>query len=131
MTSKYVVEFENGYIGNFDIILLNTGYKRSTFEGFCFSPIDEELHDETLFQILKEASNVRNLYKWIIHPAMKNLFFVGFARPGFASIPAIAELQTRYAAALVSDNGPTFPDEDEMIDTIAEDKVKDEGQYNG
>lgn len=128
------MEFENGRREEFDIILLNTGYKRSTFEGFCYSPTSapqDVLHDETLFQVLKEATNVRNLYKRLMHPAMKNLFFVGFARPGFASIPAIAEVQARYVAALVSGNGPRFPSEDEMITTIAEDKARDDAQFDG
>lgn len=131
ISSKNTVEFENGMMGDFDIILLNTGYQRSTFEGFCHDPIKKELHDKNLFEILKQASNVRHLYKRMIHPGMKNLFFVGFARPGFGSIPAIAELQARYVAALVANNGPKFPSEAEMIATIAEDKTKDDTQFNG
>lgn len=131
ISSKNTVEFENGTMGDFDIILLNTGYQRSTFEGFCHDPIEEELHDKNLFEILKQASNVRHLYKRMMHPGMKNLFFVGFARPGFGSIPAIAELQARYAAALVANNGPKFPSEADMIASIAEDKAKDDAQFNG
>lgn len=53
-----LVRFENGKEEEFDIVLLNTGYKKSSFEGFCI-PGD----DKILSKVLSEASYVRNLYK--------------------------------------------------------------------
>lgn len=85
------ISFENGQQAEFDIILLNTGYKKTNFQSFCFPTSIADHHDEALFKVLSEASYPRNLFKRVVHPAMKNLYFVGFARPGFASIPAIAE----------------------------------------
>jgi len=130
--SDYKVEFEDGSSGEFDIVLLNTGYQQSSFEGFCFDRNSmEEEFDATLFQILQEASYTRNLYKRVVHPAIENLYFIGFARPGFAPIPVIAETQARWVAAVASGNCPGLPTEDNMIRCIAEEKARDEAQFDG
>lgn len=121
------VEFENGTIGEFDVVLMNTGYTKTNFDGFV-----EDCSDETLSSILCEASYVRNLFKRVIHPAIpKGLFFIGFARPGFASIPAIAETQARWAASLAAGECNPLPSEADMIREIATDKFRDERQFCG
>ena len=109
MGPRNQVEFVDGSYGKFDIVLLNTGYTKSSFEGFCFPPSMKDCHDKVLFNVLSEASYVRNLFKRVIHPGMKNLYFVGFARPGFASIPAIAETHARWAASLATGGCPPLP----------------------
>ena len=103
------VDFVNGYTEQFDIVLLNTGYKKSNFEGFCFPASKKNCHDKVLFNVFSEASSVRNLFKRVVHPAMKNLYFIGFARPGFGSIPAIAETHARWAASLATGGCQPLP----------------------
>ncbi len=125
------VEFVNGAEGEYDLVLLNTGYTASSFQGFCYPPSMKDKHDPVLYQILSEASVVRNLYKRVTHPGMKNLFFIGFSRPGFASIPAIAELQARWVAATISGQCAPFPNESSMLKTIAADKMQAEKQFGG
>jgi len=130
--SGYNVEFEDGSSGEFDMILLNTGYQKSNLEGFCFDRTSMEVdHDATLFQVLKEASYGRNLYKRVVHPAIDNLFFIGLVRPAFGSIPVIAEIQARWLAALASGKCPSLPTEDDMTAIIADDKAQEEAQFNG
>ena len=125
------VEFANGEDGEYDLVLLNTGYTASSFQGFCYPPSMKDKHDPILYQILSEASIVRNLYKRVTHPGMKNLFFIGFSRPGFASIPAIAELQARWVAAMVSGQCAPLPCDHTMLKTIAADKRQAEQQFGG
>ncbi len=125
------VEFVNGAEGEYDLVLLNTGYTASSFQGFCYPPSMKDKHDAVLYQVLSEASAVRNLYKRVTHPGMKNLFFIGFSRPGFASIPAIAELQSRWVASMVSGQCAPLPHEATMLKTIAADKMQAEKQFGG
>jgi hypothetical protein len=80
-------------------------------------------HHHSLFRIFSEASYVRNLYKSAVHPAVSNLYFVAFARPGFAYIPAIVETQARWVVSLAAGRCQALPSERELISTIAADQT--------
>lgn len=49
-----LVRFENGKEEEFDIVLLNTGYKKSSFEGFCI-PGDDKSYVRNLYKRVSEA----------------------------------------------------------------------------
>ena len=126
------ITFCDGTVMEYDILLLNTGYGKSNFEGFCSSdPSSPREEDKILHDVFSEASYARNLYKRVVHPAVRDLYFVGFARPGFASISTIAETQARWVAALASNQCSPLPSEDDMVAAIAVDKAGEEQQFDG
>nr|VFJ46982.1 MAG: dimethylaniline monooxygenase (N-oxide forming) [Candidatus Kentron sp. FW]VFJ56157.1 MAG: dimethylaniline monooxygenase (N-oxide forming) [Candidatus Kentron sp. FW] len=79
------VFFKNGESREIDDVVFCTGFKLS------FPFLDREI------------SNTRDLYKQMFLPDVgKSLAFIGFARPLQGGVPAIAEMQSRYFAALCS-----------------------------
>ncbi len=83
------VRFKDGKSGEFDTILLCTGFKMD------FSALGADLS--------VKDNNVRNLYKHAFHPGHGGrLAFIGFVRPYTGGIPVIAEMQARYFALLCS-----------------------------
>lgn len=55
---------------------------------------------------------MRDFYHGCVHTSMPNLFLIGFARPIIGNIPSIAELQARYAVAVLT--GDVLMPEDTM-----------------
>ena len=45
---------------------------------------------------------MKDFYRGCVHTSLPNLFLVGFARPIIGNIPAISEMQARYAVGLLS-----------------------------
>lgn len=82
------VFFKDGTSGEYDTILLCTGFKKD------FSLLSNvEITD----------NNVRNLYKHAFHPDYEGrLALIGFVRPISGGIPICAEMQARYFALLCS-----------------------------
>lgn len=56
---------------------------------------------------------MRDFYHGCVHTSLPNLFLIGFARPIIGNIPSIAELQARYAAAVLA--GAIRLPEDPMV----------------
>ena len=122
------VLFQDGTSGEYDAVLLNTGYTKT-----CFDLYADGSDDVGLKKILADSSSVRNLHKRCVHPAgvAHNLFFVGFARPAFGAIPPIAELQARWLAATLSGKCAPFPSEAQMLQAIADDTAQQQAQFHG
>jgi len=49
------VEFEDGSDGEFDIVLLNTGLQKSSFEGFALKSMKDD-HDHSLFRFFQRLA---------------------------------------------------------------------------
>lgn len=97
------VRFVDGSEEQFDTIIYCTGYK-ITFPFFDSSVIDP-------------ADNRVELFKNVVHPRQKHLYFVGLVQPWGAIMP-LAELQSKWIADIL--NGESgLPGVDEMYADIA------------
>ena len=95
------VVFRDGSQLEVDSIVLNTGF------------VDQ-------FAFIKDAevTNVRAMYKHMIHPDLgADIVFIGWARPGVGGVPACSEMQSRYFALLCSQT-LQLPDRAEMASLI-------------
>lgn len=102
------VVFEDGTEQNFDIIVYATGYKVT----FPF------LKHYAEFDV--EESNDIRLYKKVIHPDYKNLFFVALIQPLGAIMP-LAEIQAKWIAKIIAGESKT-PSKELMLKSIEADK---------
>jgi thioredoxin reductase len=104
------VVFEDETEQDFDLIIYATGYKVT----FPF------LKHYAEFDI-EETNDIR-LYKKVIHPDYKNLFFLALIQPLGAIMP-LAEIQSKWIAKII--NGESkLPSKETMLKTIEEDKQK-------
>src|SRR6218665_3637211 len=101
------VVFEDGSSQNFDVVIYATGYKIS----FPFLKHYGEFD-------IEESNNIR-LYKRVIHPNFRNVFFIGLLQPLGAIMP-LAELQARWIAKIVKGDC-RLPQKEEMLRSIEED----------
>lgn len=99
------VSFEDGTSEEIDLIIFCCGYKTK----FPF------------FQDEKYSVPMNDNYKFIFNNDDPTLAFIGFARPVVGSIPALAELQSIYAAKVFSGK-LNLPDKECRTKTILEDK---------
>lgn len=104
------VVFEDETEQDFDMIIYATGYKVS----FPF------LKHIPAFDV--EESNEIRLYKKVIHPDFKNLFFLGLIQPLGAIMP-LAELQAKWIANMITGKSK-LPNPNEMQKSIEDDKQK-------
>jgi hypothetical protein len=104
------VVFEDGTEQDFDLIIYATGYKVT----FPF------LKHYAEFDI-EETNDIR-LYKKVIHPDYKNLFFLALIQPLGAIMP-LAEIQSKWIAKIIKGESK-LPSKDTMLKTIEEDKQK-------
>jgi dimethylaniline monooxygenase (N-oxide forming) len=75
------------------------------------------------------GSNPRLMFKRMIHPdAGADIVWIGLVRPGFGSIPPMAEMQARYFAQLVSGK-LSLPPKEVMIEDIKRQEQLDMEQY--
>lgn len=81
------VYFPDGTREDVDMVVANTGFK----PGAALI----EFPDNWQYRH-------QDLYKGCLHPDMPNLAFVGFVRPTIGSIPAMAEMQSRFVAQVFS-----------------------------
>eukprot|EP01050_Picozoa_sp_SAG11_P027385 SAG11_NODE_6912_length_1226_cov_2.449867_1_plen_229_part_00 len=91
-----VAHFTNGTTGCYDVILLSTGFLIQvppTFES------DGCTEDSTVTRI-QTPTDVKELYKYCIHPQHSTLAFIGFARPQFGALTNVAEIQARWFSLL-------------------------------
>lgn len=81
------VHFRDGGQGEYDAVVLCTGYHR----------------DLSVGDLRVDDNNVRNLYRHFLHPGHDGrVAFVGFVRPFSGGIPVCAEMQARYFARVLS-----------------------------
>ena len=81
------VYFRDGAAGEFDTVVLCTGYE----------------HDFAIGDLTVPDGNVRNLYRHFIPSEHQgSAAFIGFVRPFSGAIPVCAEMQARYFARLCS-----------------------------
>ncbi len=104
LAGKEVI-FEDNTKEKIDIIIWSTGYKM-TFPFFQndFFPAQEV-----------ENSNDLQLYKRVIHPDYKNLFFLGLIQPLGAIMP-LAEIQSKWIAQLLTQKTALPSDEFMWLD---------------
>lgn len=104
------VYFADGKEGEYDIILLCTGFKMD------FAALGKDL--------AVNDNNVRNLYKHCFHPDHGGrLAFMGFVRPDTGGIPIVAEMQARYFALLCSNKHRLPTDLRTRIQKEKEDRI--------
>lgn len=104
------VIFEDGTEQDFDIIVYATGYKVT----FPFLKHYAEFD-------MEESNDIR-LYKKVVHPDYKNLFFVALIQPLGAIMP-LAEIQSKWIAKIITGESKT-PSKEQMLKSIEEDKQK-------
>lgn len=104
------VVFEDGTEQDFDMIIYATGYKVT----FPF------LKHYAQFDV-EETNDIR-LYKKVIHPDYKNLFFLALIQPLGAIMP-LAEIQTKWIAQIIKGESK-LPSKEVMLKSIEEDKQK-------
>ncbi len=104
------VVFEDGTEQDFDMIVYATGYKVT----FPF------LKQIPAFDV--EESNELRLYKKVIHPDFKNLFFLALVQPLGAIMP-LAEIQSKWIAKMITGKSKTL-NREEMLKSIETDKQK-------
>jgi len=93
-----------------DAVVCNTGYQNSF-----------PLLEENFPELAKSAVRPRGMFKHIIDADFgTDIMFMGFARPAFGSVPAIAENQARFIARVVSEEQP-LPDKAGMQAVIKAD----------
>ncbi|RUT07244.1 dimethylaniline monooxygenase [Dulcicalothrix desertica PCC 7102] len=80
--------FKDSSFEEIDAVVINTGYKPGL--------LSIELPNNWQYRH-------QELYKGCFHPEMPNLAFVGLVRPTVGSIPAMAEMQARFIAQVLSD----------------------------
>lgn len=86
------VIFSDGSMQRFDMMVLATGFKIS----FPF------LDDAIINTKHIEATNELNLYRSIVLPEHKNLFFLGFIQPSGAVFPVV-EAQSKWIAHVITE----------------------------
>lgn len=104
------VVFEDGTEQDFDMIVYATGYKVT----FPF------LKHYAQFDV-EETNDIR-LYKKVIHPDYKNLFFLALIQPLGAIMP-LAEIQAKWIAKIIKGESK-LPSKEVMLKSIEEDKQK-------
>lgn len=104
------VVFEDGTEQDFDMIIYATGYKVT----FPFLKHYAEFDVE-------ETNDIR-LYKKVIHPDYKNLFFLALIQPLGAIMP-LAEIQAKWVAKIIKGECK-LPSKEAMLKSIEEDKQK-------
>jgi NADH dehydrogenase FAD-containing subunit len=109
------VVFDDGTEQNFDIIVYATGYKVS----FPF------LKHISAFDV--EESNHIELYRRVIHPEYRNLFFMSLIQPLGAIMP-LAEVQAKWVAQLIKGTCK-LPPKIEMEMAIKQDSEKLKRRY--
>jgi dimethylaniline monooxygenase (N-oxide forming) len=90
LNGHYVI-FSDGCIQRFDMMVLATGFKIS------FPFLDDAIIDTKHV----EATNELNLYRSIVLPEHKNLFFLGFIQPSGAVFPVV-EAQSEWIAHVIA-----------------------------
>jgi dimethylaniline monooxygenase (N-oxide forming) len=114
---RKVVHFEDGTSGEFDMIVLATGYKVS----FPF------LQSGAFADFQIEKTNNLQLYKRIVHPKHQNLYFIALIQPLGAIMP-LAEIQGKWVAKLIK-NECNLPSQQVMHDDIEKEKLKVASRY--
>lgn len=104
------VVFEDRTEQSFDMIIYATGYKVT----FPFLKHYAEFDVE-------ETNDIR-LYKKVIHPDYKNLFFLALIQPLGAIMP-LAEIQAKWVAKIIKGESK-LPTKELMLKSIEEDKQK-------
>lgn len=104
------VVFEDGTEQSFDMIIYATGYKVT----FPFLKHYAEFDVE-------ETNDIR-LYKKVVHPDYKNLFFLALIQPLGAIMP-LAEIQAKWVAKIIQGESK-LPTKELMLKSIEEDKQK-------
>lgn len=104
------VIFEDGTEQDFDMIIYATGYK-VTFPFLKHYPEFD----------IEETNDIR-LYKKVIHPDYKNLFFLALIQPLGAIMP-LAEIQSKWIAKIIKGESK-LPSKEAMQQSIEEDKQK-------
>lgn len=104
------VVFEDGTEQDFDMIIYATGYKVT----FPFLKHYAEFDVE-------ETNDIR-LYKKVVHPNYKNLFFLALIQPLGAIMP-LAEIQAKWVAKIIKGESK-LPTKETMLKSIEEDKQK-------
>jgi dimethylaniline monooxygenase (N-oxide forming) len=104
------VVFEDDTEQDFDTIIYATGYK-VTFPFLKHYPAFD----------VEESNDIR-LYKKVIHPDYKNLFFLALIQPLGAIMP-LAEIQAKWIAKIIKGESK-IPSKDMMLKSIEEDKQK-------
>eukprot|EP00736_Rhodelphis_marinus_P008204 Rmarinus@m.15841 len=100
-TKTGVVLKDGSEIKNVDVVLFCTGYKTV----FPFLPTPLREHD------------ARDRYKFVFHPELPNVAFIGCCRPGLGAIPPISEMQARWFT-LFLDGKLSLPEKECMMKTI-------------
>ncbi|MGQ0634769.1 MAG: NAD(P)-binding domain-containing protein [Planctomycetaceae bacterium] len=96
------VRFDDGSAEDIDVIIYCTGYS-ITFPFFDRS-------------IIEPLDNRVDLYKYVVHPDRKHLYFVGLVQPWGAIMP-LAELQSKWVADILTGLAG-LPGRDEMLADI-------------
>jgi len=109
------VVFEDDSQQEFDTIIYATGYK-VTF------PFLKHIPD---FDV--EENNNISLYKKVIHPDHKNLFFLALIQPLGAVMP-LAEIQSKWIAKLI-EGKCSLASKKEMLQSIEKEKQKMKSRY--
>ncbi len=109
------VTFEDGSQQDFDTIIYATGYK-VTF------PFLKHIPD---FDV--EENNNISLYKKVIHPDYKNLYFLALIQPLGAVMP-LAEIQSKWIAKIINRNC-VLPNKKKMIQSIQKEKQRMRSRY--
>jgi dimethylaniline monooxygenase (N-oxide forming) len=104
------VIFEDGTEQDFDMIIYATGYK-VTFPFLKHYPEFD----------IEETNDIR-LYKKVIHPDYKNLFFLALIQPLGAIMP-LAEIQSKWIAKIIKGES-RLPSKEAMQQSIEKDKQK-------
>jgi hypothetical protein len=108
------VVFEDGTSASYDMIIYCTGYK-VTFPFLSYAQFD-----------VSETNDIR-LYKKVVHPDYKNLFFIGLLQPLGAIMP-LAEIQSKWVARILNGKN-TLPNQAAMLKDIDNDKTQMQARY--
>jgi hypothetical protein len=106
--------FEDGSKEKVDVLIYATGYK------IAFPFFDKTFIDA-------EEQNDIQLYKNVIHPDHKNLYFIGLLQPLGAIMP-LAEVQSEWVAKIILDK-IQLPSKELMLRDIAKEKSKMKKRY--
>jgi cation diffusion facilitator CzcD-associated flavoprotein CzcO len=107
------VRFEDGTEEELDLIVYCTGYK------ITFPFFDPELLDA--------PDNRIPLYRRVVHPELRGLFFIGLVQPLGAIMP-ISELQSEWVADLLEGKSG-LPDTERMHEVIAREDARMAKRY--
>jgi dimethylaniline monooxygenase (N-oxide forming) len=108
------VRFADGSVERIDRIVYCTGYKIS------FPFFDQQLLDPS-------GDNRIELYRRVVHPDLRGLYFIGLIQPLGAIMP-IAELQSEWVADVIEGKA-TLPGRPEMLGAIAADQAAMRKRY--